>query len=126
MTTDGSAAPTPATELETTREGTPGPPPATSPPAASTRLKAGKKTVGTAMAAVTLAAVTVLGGPVLVDGTASSLDPGSIIGSPPNSVTSRIAGVHEDMARAVQLQQITSEQAAFLENQLVKRIQSEA
>lgn len=126
MTTDGSAAPTPATEPWTAREETPVTPPAVSALTASTRHKAGKKTVGTAMAAVTLAAVTVLGGPVLVGGTASSLDPASIIGSPPNSVTSRIAGVHEDMARAVQLQQITSEQAAFLENQLVKRIQSEA
>lgn len=121
MTTDESAAPTPATDLNTILDGGPG-----KLPPASTRHKAGKKTVGTAMAAVTLAAVTVLGGPVLVGGTASGLDPASIIGSPPNSVSSRIAGVHEDMARAVQLQQITAEQAAFLENQLVKRIQNKA
>lgn len=92
---------------------------------ANSRHNRGRKTVGTAVAAVTLAAVTVLSGPTLVGGSASSLDPGSIIGSPPNSASSRIAGVHDDMARAVALEQITPEQATFLENQLVKRIQTE-
>lgn len=87
---------------------------------------AGRKAVGAAVAAVTLAAVTVLSGPGLVGGTATGLEPGSIISSPPNSASSRIAGIHEDMARAVKLQQITTEQAAFLENELVKRIQDKA
>ncbi|WP_218711347.1 hypothetical protein [Arthrobacter sp. BF1] len=87
------------------------------------RHKPSRKTVGSAVAAVTLAAVTVLSGPALVGGSSSSFEPGSIIGSPPNSAPTRIAGVQEDMARAVELHQITAEQAAFLESQLVKRIQ---
>ncbi|MDO5753912.1 hypothetical protein [Arthrobacter sp.] len=91
----------------------------------NSRHRRKRKTVGTAMAAVTLAAVTVLGGPAVVGGMAGSLDSGSIIGSPPNSASSRIAGVQNDMARAVALQQITPEQAAFLENQLVKRIRND-
>ena len=86
----------------------------------------GRKAVGTAVAVATLAAVTALSGPGLVGGSAASLDPGSIISSPPNSASSRIAGVHSDMLRAVALQQVTPEQAAFLENQLVKRIQGNA
>ncbi|MHA7306201.1 hypothetical protein ACX80E_13300 [Arthrobacter sp. TMN-49] len=76
------------------------------------------------MAAATLAAVTVLSGPALAGAAASGANSGSIISSPPNSASSRIAGVHEDMVRAVKLGQITSEQAAFLEKQLVKRIQA--
>ena len=92
---------------------------------ASSRPGRGRKTVGTAVAAVTLAAMTALGGPTLVGGSAASLDPGSIIGSPPNSASSRIAGVDDDMARAVALEQITPEQAAFLKNQLVRRIQTD-
>ncbi|MDJ0316953.1 hypothetical protein [Arthrobacter antibioticus] len=107
MTTARPTAPTPATE-------------------ANTRSRNSKKTVGTAIAAVTLVAATVLGGPGLIGGTAAGLDPASIIGSPTNSVSSRLAGVHEDMARAVQLKQVTPEQASFLENQLVKRIQNQA
>ena len=85
--------------------------------------KVAKKTVATTMAAVTLAAAAVLGAPGLVSGSAPTLDPASIIASPPNSTASRIAGVHEDMARAVELQQITAQQAAFLEEQLVRRMQ---
>ena len=92
----------------------------------NSRHRHGRKSLGTTMAAVTLAAVTVLGGPALMGGSAASLDSGSIIGSPPNSASSRIAGVQNDMARAVALQQITPEQAAFLENQLVKRIRNDA
>ena len=90
------------------------------------RHKPHRKTVGSAVAAVTLAAVTVLSGHALVGGSSASIEPGSIIGSPPNSASTRIAGVQEDMARAVELHQITAEQAAFLESQLVKRIQREA
>lgn len=107
--------------------------PASSSPASSSavtlpvrRGAVGRKSVGAAVAAVTLAAVTVLSGPGLVSGSAHGLEPGSIITSPPNSASSRIAGVHEDMARAVRLQQLTTEQAAFLENELVKRIQGKA
>jgi hypothetical protein len=77
-----------------------------------------KATVGTAMAAATLAAVTVLAAPVI------SQDPAAILASPVNSASSRIAGVHEDIARAVALNQVTPEQAAFLEKQLVRRIQA--
>ncbi len=85
-------------------------------------IRNGKKAVGSAVAAVTLAAVTVLGVSGMTGGV--GLDAASIITSPPNSASSRIAGVREDMARAVQLQQITPEQAAFLERQLVRRIQN--
>ena len=42
---------------------------------------AGRKAVGAAVAAVTLAAVTVLSGPGPVGGTATGLEPGSIISS---------------------------------------------
>ncbi|MHA7175336.1 hypothetical protein ACX80D_01640 [Arthrobacter sp. Sr24] len=90
------------------------------------RHKPSRKTVGSAVVAVTLAAVTVLTGPAVVGGPSSSFEPGSIIGSPLNSASTRIAGIQEDMARAVDLHQITAEQAAFLENQLVKRIQRDA
>ena len=82
-----------------------------------------KATVGSTAAAVTLAAVTVLSVSGLVGAPSSGLDSAGIISSPPGSVSSRIAGVQEDMARAVQLQQITPEQAAFLEKQLIRRIQ---
>jgi len=77
-----------------------------------------KATVGTAVATAALVAATVLSGPVF------SSDPASILASPTNSASSRIAGVQEDMARAVALRQVTPEQAAFLEGQLVRRIQS--
>ncbi|WP_104086490.1 hypothetical protein [Arthrobacter sp. GMC3] len=79
-----------------------------------------KTAVGTAVATAALVAATVLSGPVF------SSDPASILASPANSASSRIAGVQEDMARAVALRQVTPEQAAFLEAQLVRRIQSEA
>ncbi|MHA7268172.1 hypothetical protein [Arthrobacter sp. HLT1-20] len=94
---------------------------------ARAKAKPAKKTVGaavgTAVAAATLAAVTVLSGPSLSGAPASGLNSASIVSSPPNSASSRIAGVQQDVARAVQLGQITAEQAAFLENQIVKRIQ---
>jgi hypothetical protein len=99
-------------------------------PIPATRKRVGKKrvakkTVGTTMAAVTLAAAAVLAGPGLAGASASTLDPASIIGSPPNSASTRIAGVQEDLARAVALHQVTAEQAAFLQRQLVKRIQED-
>ncbi|ALV46435.1 hypothetical protein MB46_14020 [Arthrobacter alpinus] len=94
-------------------------------PNPATRSRVAKKTVGTTMAAVTLAAAAVLAGPGIAGASASSLDPDSIIGSPPNSVSSRIAGVQEDLDRAVALHQVTAEQAAFLQRQLVKRIQDD-
>ncbi|WP_269938479.1 hypothetical protein [Arthrobacter sp. HY1533] len=97
--------------------------PLTGLPAIGTGPKVARKSVATTMAAVTLAAAAVLGAPGLVGGSAPTLDPASIIASPPNSTEQRIAGVHEDMARAVALQQVTAEQAAFLERQLVRRIQ---
>ncbi|WP_288026935.1 hypothetical protein [Arthrobacter sp.] len=87
--------------------------------AALTKSRPGMKVaMGTAMAAATLAAVTALSGPVV------SQDPAAILASPVNSASSRIAGVQADMARAVALRQVTPEQAAFLEKQLVRRIQA--
>ena len=94
-------------------------------PIPATRKRVAKKTVGTTMAAVTLAGAAVLAGPGLAGASASGADPASIIGSPPNSASSRIAGVQEDLARAVALHQVTAEQAAFLQRQLVKRIQAD-
>ncbi len=89
--------------------------------AATARVRPGMKAaVGTAVAAATLAAVTVLSGPAI------SQEPASILSSPVNSASSRIAGVQADMARAVALRQVTAEQAAFLEKQLVRRIQASA
>lgn len=93
------------------------------PAAAAAPLNHGRKSVGSAAAAVTLAAVTVLSASGFMGASAAGLDSASIVASPPNSASSRIAGVQEDMARAVQLQQITPQQAAFLEQQLVRRIQ---
>lgn len=117
MKNDEGPVPPPVADAETGKAASSRP--------ADARHKPGRKTVGTAVAAVTLAAVTVLSGPALAGGSSSNFEPGSIIASPPNSASSRIAGVQEDMARAVELQQVTAEQAAFLESQLVKRIQRE-
>lgn len=99
--------------------------PAVAQGAAAKPLNHGKKGVGSAAAAVTLAAVTVLSASGLMGAPAAGLDSASIVGSPPNSTSSRIAGVQDDVARAVQLQQITPAQAAFLEQQLVRRIQKD-
>lgn len=85
---------------------------------ASPKAKPGMKvTVGTAVAAATLAAVTVLSGPAAAFAAPKSSE---------SAASARIAGVQEDMARAVALRQITPEQAAFVENQLVKRISATA
>ncbi|GAB3281449.1 hypothetical protein GCM10027449_22500 [Sinomonas notoginsengisoli] len=48
-----------------------------------------------------------------------------IVMSPTPSATARLDGVHEDLARAVALRQITGEQAAFLEAQIARAIASE-
>ena len=95
------------------------PPPAAKDAAATKPRPGMKAVVGSAVAAATLAAVTVLSGP------AFSQDPASILATPVNSASSRIAGVQQDMARAVALHQVTAEQALFLENQLVRRIQAD-
>jgi hypothetical protein len=50
----------------------------------------------------------------------------SIILSPPADASSRIDGVHADLARAVQLKQVTEEQAARFEARLAGRILGEA
>ena len=50
----------------------------------------------------------------------------SIILSPPPDASSRLDGVHADLARAVQLNQITAEQAARFESKLAGRILGEA
>jgi hypothetical protein len=124
MTTAESAEPLPVPGGQVPDDG-----PAPQVPAAqtlATKYQAGRKYVGTTMAAVTLAAAAVLGAPGLAGGPASNLQSASIIGSPPNSASSRIAGVQEDVARAVALQQLTPEQAVFLEKQLAKRILPES
>lgn len=48
-----------------------------------------------------------------------------IVMSPAPSAAARLDGVHEDLARAVALRQITGEQAAFLEAQIARAIASE-
>ena len=50
----------------------------------------------------------------------------SIIFSPAADASSRLDGVHADLARAVQLNQITEEQAARFESKLADRILGEA
>ncbi|MDZ4090509.1 MAG: hypothetical protein U1D68_04805 [Arthrobacter sp.] len=50
----------------------------------------------------------------------------SIIFSPAADASSRLDGVHADLARAVQLNQITEEQAARFESKLASRILGEA
>ncbi|MET4134088.1 hypothetical protein [Pseudarthrobacter sp. PvP090] len=50
----------------------------------------------------------------------------SIIFSPAADASSRLDGVHADLARAVQLNQITEEQAARFESKLAGRILGEA
>jgi hypothetical protein len=50
----------------------------------------------------------------------------SIILSPAADASSRLDGVHADLARAVQLNQITEEQAARFEARLTGRILGEA
>ncbi|XAS63473.1 hypothetical protein ACOM2C_08830 [Pseudarthrobacter sp. So.54] len=50
----------------------------------------------------------------------------SIIFSPAADASSRLDGVHEDLARAVQLNQITQEQAAKFESKLADRILGES
>lgn len=50
----------------------------------------------------------------------------SIIFSPAADAGSRLDGVHADLARAVQLNQITEEQAARFESKLAGRILGEA
>jgi hypothetical protein len=50
----------------------------------------------------------------------------SIILSPAADASSRLDGVHADLARAVQLNQITEEQAAKFESKLAGRILGEA
>ena len=50
----------------------------------------------------------------------------SIIFSPAADASSRLDGVHTDLARAVQLNQITEEQAARFESKIAGRILGEA
>ncbi|MET1021707.1 MAG: hypothetical protein ABWX69_05855 [Arthrobacter sp.] len=50
----------------------------------------------------------------------------SVIFSPAADASSRLDGVHTDLARAVQLNQITEEQAARFESRLAGRILGEA
>lgn len=50
----------------------------------------------------------------------------SIIFSPAADASARMEGVHADLARAVQLNQVTEEQAARFETKLAGRILGEA
>ena len=50
----------------------------------------------------------------------------SIIFSPAADASSRLDGVHADLVRAVQLNQITAEQAARFESKLAGRLLGEA
>ncbi len=50
----------------------------------------------------------------------------SIILSPAAEASARLDGVHDDLARAVQLNQVTAEQAAKFEARLAGRIRDEA
>ena len=50
----------------------------------------------------------------------------SIILSPAADASARLGGVHADLARAVQLNQVTAEQAAKFEAKLAGRIRGEA
>ena len=72
----------------------------------STEAAAGIAAAATSVAAATLAA--------------------SIIFSPAADASSRLKGVHADLARPVQLNQITEEQAARFESKLAGRILGEA
>ncbi|MGG5170880.1 hypothetical protein ACQR35_01700 [Pseudarthrobacter sp. J1738] len=68
--------------------------------------KAFVATAGTALAAAAVAA--------------------SVILSPVPAASARMDGVHQDLLRAVQLNQITLDQAASFEAKIASRIQSEA
>ncbi len=97
-----------------------------------TELRTTRKASSTRMTAVSLAAVTMLGVSAVPAGAASNVGAGNISQISANSADQlssadeRIAGVHADMARAVELLQVTEEQAAFLADQLVRRIQADA
>ena len=58
--------------------------------------------------------------------TAAATLAASIIFSPAAAAPSRLDGVHADLARAVQLNQITEEQAERFESKLAGRILGEA
>ncbi|HET9348875.1 MAG TPA: hypothetical protein VFO13_07015 [Arthrobacter sp.] len=72
----------------------------------TTAAAGGIATAATSVAAATLAA--------------------SIIFSPAADASSRLDGVHADLARAIQLNQITEEQAARFESKLAGRILGDA
>lgn len=104
MSSDESPTPSPASASAPAGAGEPG------------LFQGMRTTVTTAVAAAALVAVTVFSGPTPL----SQAD--SILTSPVNSSASRIAGVQEDLDRAVALQQLTREQADFFEKQLVGKI----
>ncbi len=76
-------------------------------------VRGAKIAAGTMIAAATLAASTAFSAA------------GSTTSSSP-ATSSRIDGVHADLARAVALRQVTEEQAGRFEQQLIRRIQSDA
>ena len=78
------------------------------------------------IAAASLAAVALLGASEVPGETGTEVNVCHVQHSAGESVEQRIAGVKADTARAVELQQLTSEQAAFVAEQLVRRIQSGA
>ncbi|WP_434615197.1 hypothetical protein [Arthrobacter sp. A5] len=76
-------------------------------------VRGAKVAAGTMLAAATLAASTAFSGV----GTSTPS---------PAAASSRIDGVHADLAHAVALRQVTQEQAGRFEQQLIRRIQSDA
>ncbi len=76
-------------------------------------VRGAKIAAGTMIAAATLAASTAF--------SAAGSTP-----SPNAAASSRIDGVHADLARAVALRQVTEEQAGRFEQQLIRRIQTDA
>ena len=83
----------------------------------STAVAAGGiATAATSVAAATLAASIIF----------SPAADAPIIFSPAADASSRLDGVHADLARAVQLNQITEEQAARFESKLASRILGDA
>ncbi|MBW4094024.1 MAG: hypothetical protein HIU81_00740 [Acidobacteria bacterium] len=76
---------------------------------AKSTMKSATAAAGTLVAAATLAAIT-------------AFAPASSIPTQSVTASSRMSGVHQDLARAVALNQVTAEQAKRFEEQLTRRI----
>ncbi|NYE95415.1 hypothetical protein FHU41_001665 [Psychromicrobium silvestre] len=69
-------------------------------------VRGAKAAAGTMLAAATVAAMTAF----------------APVPTAPVSTTARVAGVHQDLARAIALRQVTPEQASKFEQRLFKRL----